>query len=154
MNSNINRIIAESVMRFINESKETDEAVLKLIKAFLDKDKNKKKRQKDKKKKKSSKDKKDNMRTKKIVGGTTKYDYDEYSRKNKKISKGEARSICASIDTELTNVAAVARVLFPDHTDEGAQSQFRKIINGERPLTKRIAIKLQKMISRGQVATK
>ena len=40
-----------------------------------------------------------------------------------------------------TNIAAIARELFPDHTEEGAQSQLRKILNGERPLTNKIASK-------------
>jgi hypothetical protein len=51
-------------------------------------------------------------------------------------------------------MAAIARELFPDHTEEGAQSQFRKIVNGERPMTKRIASKIEKMIAAGEIAVK
>ena len=91
---------------------------------------------------------------KKAGGGKEYYNYDDYERKNRKISKGDANSIRQTIDTEKTNIAAVARELFPDHTDEGAQSQFRKIINGERPMTKNIASKVEKMISLGQIAVK
>ena len=42
--------------------------------------------------------------------------------------------------------------VFPDHTKNGAQSQLRKIMNGERPMTNDVANKLNKMISRGNVA--
>ena len=106
------------------------------------------------KKKKNDKPKK-KMKIRKMAGGGEKmYDYDEYERKNRKISNGDANSIRRTIDTEKTNIAAVARELFPDHTDEGAQSQFRKIINGERPMTKNIASKVEKMISSGQIAVK
>ena len=90
----------------------------------------------------------------KAGGGKEYYNYDDYEKKNRKISKGDANSIRSTIDTEKTNIAAVARELFPDHTDEGAQSQFRKIINGERPMTKNIASKVEKMISAGQIAVK
>ena len=74
--------------------------------------------------------------------------------KNKKISVGDASSIRNTVDTEKTNIAAVARELFPDHTEEGAQSQLRKILNGERPMTKKLASKIEKMISAGQIAVK
>jgi hypothetical protein len=90
----------------------------------------------------------------KAGGGKEYYNYDDYERKNRKVSKGDANSIRTTIDTEKTNMAAVARELFPDHTEEGAQSQFRKIINGERPMTKNIASKVEKMISLGQIAVK
>lgn len=87
-------------------------------------------------------------------GGKEYYDYEDYERKDKKISTGDASSIRNTIDTEKTNIAAVARELFPDHTEEGAQSQFRKIIKGERPMTKGLATKIEKMISAGQIAVK
>jgi hypothetical protein len=87
-------------------------------------------------------------------GGKEYYDYDDYELKNKKISKGDASTISNNIDTEKTNMAAIARELFPDHTEEGAQSQFRKIVNGERPMTKKIASKIEKMIAGGQIAVK
>ena len=48
----------------------------------------------------------------------------------------------------------MAREVFPDHTDEGAQSQLRKILNGERPMTEPIAEKLRSLIAKGQVAVK
>ena len=42
--------------------------------------------------------------------------------------------------------------VYPDHTKNGAQSQLRKVMNGERPMTDDVANKLNKMISRGNVA--
>lgn len=102
-----------------------------------------------KKKKKKSK------KIRKLSNGRERiYDYDDYERSNGKTSVGDSSTIRNTIDTEKTNIAAVARELFPDHTEEGAQSQLRKILNGERPMTKKIAAKIEKMISGGQVATK
>lgn len=144
----IDKIISESIDKVLNEDffgekkKEhhEDSGVEDLIKNYLHKHK-----KKDKPKKKLRK---------KIGGGKEYYDYDDYEMKNKKISQGDASSVRSTIDTEKTNIAAVARDLFPDHTEEGAQSQLRKILNGERPMTKRLASKIEKMISAGQIAVK
>lgn len=147
---NKDTIICEEIKRYINESfvnekksakNDGNKEISDLINNFLKRTPSKK----NKKKKKL-------RRTKN--GGRIYYDYNDYERKNPKISLGDANSIRNSIDTERTNIAAVARDLFPDHTDEGAQSQFRKIINGERPMTKKIASKIEKLISRGKIAVK
>ena len=141
----VNAIITEEINKVINEDfmGEKSNHVQDLVQKYF----GHKKKKNDKQKKK--------MKMRKMVGGGEKmYDYDEYERKNRKISNGDANSIRRTIDTEKTNIAAVARELFPDHTDEGAQSQFRKIINGERPMTKNIASKVEKMISSGQIAVK
>lgn len=130
----INKVITED---FMGESHKND--VAHLIKKYLGR--NKKKGNKKKLRKLAN-------------GGKMYYDYEDYERKNKKISAGDASSVRHSIDTEKTNIAAVARDLFPDHTEEGAQSQLRKIINGERPMTKKLAAKIEKMISAGQIAVK
>lgn len=95
------------------------------------------------------------MKKRKITGGgSILYDFDEYKRKNKEVSTADAERIRSIIDVEKTNIAAIARILFPDHTDEGAQSQLRKILNGERKMTNKIAKKLLKMIDAGEIATK
>ena len=134
----INKVITEDIMG------EEHKGIANLIKKFLGKHKHKKDKKKGNKKK-----------LRKLVhGGREYYDYDDYVRKNKKISTGDAGTIRSTIDTEKTNIAAVARELFPDHTEEGAQSQLRKILNGERPMTKKIASKIEKMISAGQIAVK
>lgn len=99
--------------------------------------------------------KKEKRKVRKLAhGGKEYYDYDAYENTNQKMSKGDAKTISNNIDTEKTNMAAIARELFPDHTEEGAQSQFRKIVNGERPMTKRIASKIEKMIAAGEIAVK
>ena len=55
--------------------------------------------------------------------------------------------------TDGTTIEILPKV-FPNHTEEGAQSQLRKILNRERPMTKDVASKLEKMISSGQLAVK
>jgi hypothetical protein len=101
---------------------------------------------------KEKKGKKKLRRTKQ--GGKTYYDYDDYQKKHRKIAKGDADSIIDVVDQEKADIAAVAREIFPNHTEEGAQSQLRKILNRERPMTKDVASKLEKMISSGQLAVK
>lgn len=133
INESIDRVLTED---FFGESHKND--VAHLIKHYLRRKKNKKKK---KLRKKSN-------------GRSEYYDYDDYKEANKELSKGDTSSVIKSIDTEKTNIAAIARELFPDHTDEGAQSQLRKILNGERPLTSKMARKLKKMIAMGKVAIK
>ncbi len=106
-------------------------------------------------KKKLEKKKKGRKKRRNLVNGGYKYyDYDDYEKKHRKISKGDIDSIIDSIDQEKTNIAAIARELFPDHTEEGAQSQLRKILNHERPCPKDIASKIEKMIAAGKIAVK
>ena len=91
---------------------------------------------------------------KKKGGGSERYNFTRYKEKNRDVAAGDYRQLADRIDPEKTDIAAVAREVFPDHTDEGAQSQLRKILNGERPMTSRVAQKLEDMISSGQVAVK
>lgn len=129
----INKMITED---FMGESHKND--IAHLIKKYLDRNK-----------------KKERKKIRKLSNGRERfYDYDDYERSNGKTSAGDSSAIRSTIDTEKTNIAAVARDLFPDHTEEGAQSQLRKIINGERPMTKKLAAKIEKMISAGQIAVK
>lgn len=137
--NNIDRIISEEMTR-INES--SNKEISDLIKGYLSK------RGKDGSKSKKNKKK---LR-KKAKGGKEYYDYGDYERKNVKVSKGDADSIRDAVDTDTTNMAAVARKIFPDHTEEGAQSQLRKVINGERPMTKTVANKIDNLISSGKIA--
>ena len=145
-NERINEIINESINKVLNENfpmeahHDNHGDIGNLIQGYLHKHKKKDAPKKKLRKKKG--------------GGKEYYDYDDYEMKNRKISQGDASSVRGSIDTEKTNIAAVARDLFPDHTEEGAQSQLRKIINGERPMTKKLASKIEKMISAGQIAVK
>lgn len=100
-----------------------------------------------------SKVKSKRMKTRKMAyGGTSKYDYDEYLKANRPVAPGDADEIISRIDTERTNIADVARDVFPDHTEEGAQSQLRKILKKERPMTKKVYNKLSKFMSSNEVA--
>jgi hypothetical protein len=91
---------------------------------------------------------------KKKGGGSERYNFTRYKEKNRDVAAGDYRQLADRIDQEKTDIAAVAREIFPHHTDEGAQSQLRKILNGERPMTDRVAQKLEDMISSGQIAVK
>lgn len=155
---NIDKIIDESFNKvlenrvFLNEDSLSD--VKKILKSYrkktLDELRNKKKKEKAK-----HANRKGKIKVRKMAKGAKEYyDFDEYESKNKKVSQADAESIRHTIDTDNTDIAAVARSVFPKHTEEGAQSQLRKVLNGERPMTKKVATKLEKMISRGQVAVK
>ncbi len=147
MKKNIDSIITEEINKkiMINEDKSMKDLFAKLLKVL-----NKSK----KKKPKKDDDEKPQMRKKKVVGGTQEYDYNEYQRKNTKLSKSDFDKVAKSIDQDLTDIAAVARKVYPDHTEEGGQSQLRKVLNGDRPMTRPVAKKLKTMISRGQIAVK
>jgi hypothetical protein len=104
--------------------------------------------------KKEKYDKRQERTRKKVGGGTESYDLKDYQRLNGKISDSDAGQIRSRIDQNATDIAYVARKVFPHHTDEGAQSQLRKILNGERPMTKRVYNKLSSMIDSGEIAVK
>jgi len=105
--------------------------------------------------KRKKRGKKPRFRKRKLKNGrSVYYNYDDWENANKKISKADMDSIIDTVDQEKTNIAAIARIIFPNHTDEGAQSQLRKILNHERPLTKGASMKLYKLISSGKVALK
>lgn len=100
-------------------------------------------------KKKSSKYKS----KKKKGGGSERYDYSSYvAKEGGKLSKGDQYDVGGDIDQDNTNIAAVSRKIFPDHTKTGAQSQLRKILNGTRPMTRRVARILKRMKSSNEVA--
>ena len=156
----IDNIIQESIDNFVNESilsESTLDDIKSLLKAFknksnLSQDDLRKERKLKKKAEKAKKGTKKLRRTK--GGGKVYYDYNDYERKHRKLAKGDTDSITDTVDQENTDIAAVARSIFPDHTEEGAQSQLRKILNHERPMTKDVASKIERMISRGKIAVK
>ena len=156
MQNRLDKIINEEGSNVINENVKND--IGQLIAKTLNKIGKKKKRNKIKdkeaEKKRKEKDDKPDIRKKKVIGGTKEYDYGDYQEKHKKVNTADYYKITDSIDQEKTDIAAVAREVFPDHTDEGAQSQLRKILNGERPMTEPIAEKLRSLIAKGQVAVK
>ena len=156
----IDNIIQKTIDNFVNESiisEGTLDDIKGLLKAFknksnLSQDDLRKERKLKKKAEKAKKGTKKLRRTK--GGGKVYYDYNDYERKHRKLAKGDTDSITDTVDQENTDIAAVARDIFPDHTEEGAQSQLRKILNHERPMTKDVASKIERMISRGKIAVK
>jgi hypothetical protein len=159
--NNIDNIICEVINESTSKKEVINESVLSDIKNLLKKYTSKKnkssedERNERKLKKKLNKAKKGRRRLRRTKqGGKTYYDYDDYEKRNKKLAKGDVESVVDTVDQEKTDIAAVARDVFPKHTEEGAQSQLRKILNKERPMTKQVAAKLNKMISSGQVAVK
>lgn len=156
--SKIDKIINEEVNTLLTEGAMDDlrglfaKLMPKLKKGKKKKSKEDKKKEKEREKKK--KKEKPDMRRKKVVGGTKMYDYDKYKETHKEVNKADYDSIIDQIDQEKTDIAAIARDVFPDHTDEGAQSQLRKILNHERPMTEPVAKILRKLISTGRIAVK
>ena len=66
---------------------------------------------------------------------SSKHDEMEIKVKNRdgeKVSKSDEDRLRSLLKTNLFNIAAVAKRIYPDHTDEGAQSQLRKKIMGEK----------------------
>lgn len=57
-------------------------------------------------------------------------DHDKESKQNKNINSEDENEIRNTTDTDMLNIAALARKVYPDHTPEGAQSQLRKKIKG------------------------
>lgn len=125
-----------------SEKKESGESTKDFIKRLIEKYQD------------ETKQKKKYRKRKKAGGGSIMYDYDDFKSKHKNVSSADSNDLRNAIDQEKTDIAAVAREIFPDHTDEGAQSQLRKILNGERDMTEDVAAKLRKMIDSGQVAVK
>lgn len=157
----INNIIREVINEAIDRREIVSEGTLDDIRSLLNDYKQKTNKSQDdiKKertlKKKIAKEKKGSKKLRRTRnGGKIYYDYNDYERKHRKIAKGDTESIKNTVDMENTDIAAVARSIFPDHTEEGAQSQLRKVLTGERPMTKDVASKLEKMISRGKIAVK
>ncbi len=148
----IDEIILEEVNNIVTES--NDDSLAKSYKKFLSiKKKHEKKKKKHHDTKKKGKE--NTLKTKKTVkGGKETYDYDDYKIKHKDISKADTKSLINAIDQERTNIRDLAKDIYPDHTDAGGQSQLRKVLNGERKMTKDVAHKLSKGISSGKIAIK
>lgn len=52
------------------------------------------------------------------------------NRDGEQISKSDEDRLRSLLKTDLFNIATIAKRIYPDHTDEGAQSQLRKKILG------------------------
>lgn len=98
--------------------------------------------------------KKNNVRYKKGSNGKKiAYDYDQSLKNDPHIPDSDAASLRNKVDDEYLNTAALARSVFPDHTPEGAQSHLRKVLNGERPMTKKVEKKISHKIAAGELPT-
>ena len=54
-------------------------------------------------------------------------------RDGRNLSTGDETQLRSTIEhDDVINIAALARKLYPEHTPEGAQSQLRKKIKGEK----------------------
>ena len=101
-----------------------DEAVSRSIEAFLNEEFLFEKDKKTTRKKGKNAVKKGN-------GQRGDFDYDHDKKNNPNISTGDQDSLANDLDSPIINIAAIAKEVYPDHTDEGAQSQLRKKIKGE-----------------------
>ena len=154
----IDSIINEEIYNMrINEAKHpVSKEVIDAFKRFLKsraehKRNNQDTNKKNTKKKANTKD----IKVRKLAGGgTQKYDFNDWKRSNIEINKDLAISIISKINMDTLDLAAAARKIFPSHTPEGAQSQLRKILHKERPMTYKVARKLNKMISQGIIPVK
>ena len=147
----------------IQETKENEsiQSILKTLKKNFDKlSKTIEKRETKKNNSSDTSDKKKNnnnrtqYRTKKRAGGGQEtYNFSDYQKSNQEVDASFAKTLINRINQDLLNVAATGRLVFPHHTDEGAQSQLRKILNGEKRLTKKVADKLTHLIDAGMIPT-
>lgn len=126
MKANIDQIINETLYHYLNEN------------LIVEKKKSKKK-----KKKKKDSDSKDNKKTKKkkkfsknaikVKGGYRKdFDVEDDELYNRDVDDQEQSSVEDVLNNGFINIKKVAQKLYPDHTPEGAQSQLRKKLEGER----------------------
>lgn len=101
------------------------------------------------------KKKKDRFKTKKLTGGRHEtYDYDEYKKAHKTTNAADTDELRGQIDMKRNNIKDIAQWVHPDHTPEGAQSQLRKELTGERDMTDDVALKLERGIDSGKIAVK
>lgn len=97
--------------------------------------------------------KKENLRTKKLRGGLHQaYNYDEYKENNPETAKADSDNVRHNVDMKRNNISDIAQDIFPDHTPAGAQSQLRKILKGERKMTKKVADELADGLNSGEIA--
>lgn len=67
----------------------------------------------------------------KVKGGRRKdYDIKQDKQTNPNLNNQDNKDIAKLLDNDYVNLAAVARDVYPDHTDQGAQSQLRKKVKG------------------------
>lgn len=107
-----------------------DEAVNRSIERFLNEDILPEKQGK----KDKSEDKKDGSHKgviKKTNGQRGDFDYENEKKSNPNVSAGDQESLAKVMKSGAVDLAYIAKMVYPDHTPEGAQSQLRKKIEGE-----------------------
>jgi len=127
INDYINDIIIEGVISEISKKeKQEKKAIKRLKKDVLDASKGKKKAKKHVEKAKDIA-----KNAKKLKNGIrTDFDVKKERETNPNLNKQDNEDLSSIIDSDLIDVAALAKRVYPDHTPQGAQSQLRKKIKG------------------------
>ena len=107
---NIDRIINEEINKFLTEN------------SFEESKKNTKKKKKEKDILKKGKKLRNGLR----ADFNAKLDRET----NPNLTSQDAEDLIDILDSDYVNLAAVAHDVYPDHTEEGAQSQLRKKVKG------------------------
>lgn len=82
--------------------------------------------------------------------------HDKDNLQNQKLNSEDEKELQNDLNTDIINIAALAKKVYPDHTPEGAQSQLRKkvknIMNTDSKVTyhvkKKEAEKIRKELSK------
>ena len=83
--------------------------------------------------KKSSKDSGIRKNALKARNGRRKsFNYKKYNEENPNSNYSDNGQLARFLKNPAINVAAIGKMVYPDHTPEGAQSQLRKKIEGEK----------------------
>lgn len=154
-------IISEEIDNFINEDLMGEKKKSRINQDISDVMTGKKEINKGKIKNKNLKNKKKKntdiaKNGKKLRNGLrTDFDRKKDRETNPNLTNQDAEDINDIIDSDAINTAAVAKQLYPGHTDEGAQSQLRKKVKGlendngsKYKLKKKEAHKLRRIIAR------
>lgn len=134
---NIRHIIREEIEKLVVEKKGKKSSSKKDAKDSKESNKKKKSSSKDKKDEPKAKSRKDNNGIRKNAlkdrnGRRKSFNYKEYNKDNPNSSYSDNAQLANFLKNPAINVAAIGRMIYPDHTPEGAQSQLRKKIEGEK----------------------
>ena len=148
---NVNKIISEEINNYIMENIISEE-----INNFINEDVFTEKSKKPTSKKKKKRNTDIAKKGKKLRRGLrTDFDRKKDRETNPNLTNQDAEDINDIIDSDAINTAAVAKQLYPDHTEEGAQSQLRKKVKGlendngsKYKLKKKEAHRLRRIIAR------
>ncbi len=174
---NLNRIIAESIDNYVNnimvenESNKVDSIIEECIISEISKKEKQEKKaikrlhkdirdasKKGKKKAKKNVEKaKDIIKNGKKLKNGLRADYNAKMDRetNPNLNNQDAEDLNSILDSDLIDVAALAKYVYPGHTPQGAQSQLRKKIkglkndNGSRyKLKKKEAYKIRRILAK------